>query len=276
MRHPQPVTAAAMYGEMEKEQEGIVRRFSFSNPTPSLRCFSLLFPAIRRPQQSQFHPYDQTKTPTQQINRLTRELSLLRAQTASAASNTSASSTSTSTSHLASSNTTTAAAAIEPPPSTSTSAFLLTGGTSTHPTPSRRHRSSSSLSRTSASAALRSLDHATAGSGIAGRDREPSVSSWTAGPRGPTSGAVAATTTAAAAATGQQGGGAGTGDGASTAVMSRRVAEHQRERAELERVKGENEVLRERVRELERRVRRMGGRQEGGSAERGRSSGVGV
>ncbi|KAK5169357.1 uncharacterized protein LTR77_005332 [Saxophila tyrrhenica] len=66
------------------------------------------------------------------VNRLTRELTALRAQNASVASNTSQSSTSTSASLLP-------VDISDPNP-----AHQLTGAT--HPTPSRRHRSSSSLS----------------------------------------------------------------------------------------------------------------------------------
>ncbi|KAF2231631.1 hypothetical protein EV356DRAFT_285218 [Viridothelium virens] len=204
MRHPQPRTAAELYGEMEKEQEGIV-------------------------------------------NRLTRELSLLRAQTASAASNTSASSTSTTSTSLHGST--------PNPNTTGTSdphSFLLTGPT--HPTPSRRHRSSSSLSRTSATAALSSLDQASMGSAIAGSMREPPT------PLPPTSmisrGGSASTGTGAAGNPSgelqrQVSSGSGRSALPSPALTSARVAEAARERAEMEEAKRENAVLRERVRELE-------------------------
>ncbi|RMX94638.1 hypothetical protein D0868_12186 [Hortaea werneckii] len=88
-RHPRPMTAAEMYLECEKEQEAVV-------------------------------------------NRLTRELTALRARSASVASNTSHSSNSTSASLLP--------VDISDPNPT----HQITGPT--HPTPSRRHRSSSSVS----------------------------------------------------------------------------------------------------------------------------------
>ncbi|KAI4198838.1 MAG: hypothetical protein LQ346_002686 [Caloplaca aetnensis] len=83
LRHPRPLTAADLHMQLEKEQEAVV-------------------------------------------NRLTRELSLLRQQTASVASTTSSTSTgfADSTDHNAN--------------------HLMSGPS--HPTPSRRHRSSSSLS----------------------------------------------------------------------------------------------------------------------------------
>ncbi|KAL8721459.1 MAG: hypothetical protein Q9225_001871 [Loekoesia sp. 1 TL-2023] len=83
LRHPRPLTAADLHMQLEKEQEAVV-------------------------------------------NRLTRELSLLRQQTASVASTTSSTSTGFAD-------------------STDHSANHLISGPS-HPTPSRRHRSSSSLS----------------------------------------------------------------------------------------------------------------------------------
>ncbi|KAK5680496.1 hypothetical protein LTS10_007426 [Elasticomyces elasticus] len=89
LRHPRPLTAAELYLECEKEQEAVV-------------------------------------------NRLTRELTALRAQSASVASNASHSSTSTSASLLP--------IDISDPIAT----HQMTG--MTHPTPSRRHRSSSSVS----------------------------------------------------------------------------------------------------------------------------------
>ncbi|KAI9699492.1 MAG: hypothetical protein M1820_007123 [Bogoriella megaspora] len=220
IRHPRPRTAAEMYGEMEKEQEGIV-------------------------------------------NRLTRELSLLRAQTASATSITSntslsSSSTTTSTSHPSSSL-----------PSADPHSFLLTGPT--HPTPSRRHRSSSSLSRTSATAALSNLDAATSGSGIAGSIREPPSSSSisnsisnsmilpppASSSRTPSSSSMQRQTSATSRNAQQQPG----SPTMNTSLTSARLAEAQRERAELESVRRENEGLRERVKELERELRR---REEGG------------
>ncbi|KAF2772838.1 hypothetical protein EJ03DRAFT_324384 [Teratosphaeria nubilosa] len=89
MRHPRPLTAAELYLECEKEQEAVV-------------------------------------------NRLTRELTALRAQSASVASNASQSSVSTNASLL-------------PVDINDTNpAHHMTGHT--HPTPSRRHRTSSSAS----------------------------------------------------------------------------------------------------------------------------------
>ncbi|KAI9661004.1 MAG: hypothetical protein M1821_009331 [Bathelium mastoideum] len=226
MRHPQPRTAAELYGEMEKEQEGIV-------------------------------------------NRLTRELSQLRAQTASAASNASASSTSTTSTNLPS-------AAADP------HSTLLTGPT--HPTPSRRHRSSSSLSRTSATAAIAglhssSLEHARLSSAIAGSNREypapppPSSARAHSGSLSTAGTAATSNTTAAAGSSGvpsavelqrQPSAASATSVASgrsalpSPSLTSARVAEAARERAELETAKAENAVLRERVRELERVLREQG------------------
>nr|OQO18652.1 hypothetical protein B0A51_15241 [Rachicladosporium sp. CCFEE 5018] len=97
MRHPRPLTAAELYAECEKEQEAV-------------------------------EAY---------VNRLARELTALRAQTASVASNNSMSSSSTSASLL-------------PVDITDPNAIHQMIG-ATHPTPSRRHRSSSSLSTRSIS-----------------------------------------------------------------------------------------------------------------------------
>ncbi|WPG99263.1 Hypothetical protein R9X50_00207400 [Acrodontium crateriforme] len=100
LRHPRPLTAAELYLECEKEQEAVV-------------------------------------------NRLTRELTALRAQSASVASNASYSSTSTSASLLPVDIT-------DPNPT-----HQISGAT--HPTPSRRHRSSSSYSSRSIPTAATSL-----------------------------------------------------------------------------------------------------------------------
>ena len=81
------------------------------------------------------YPDDDDADVEGQVNRLTRELTALRAQSASVASNASLSSTSTSASLLP--------VDISDPNPT----HQLTGAT--HPTPSRRHRSSSSLSNRS-------------------------------------------------------------------------------------------------------------------------------
>ncbi|KAK5118075.1 hypothetical protein LTR62_004121 [Meristemomyces frigidus] len=108
LRHPRPLTAAELYLECEKEQEAVV-------------------------------------------NRLTRELTALRAQSASVASNASHSSTSTSASLLP--------IDISDPNPT----HQMTGAT--HPTPSRRHRSSSSVSTRSIPTPSTSISGT--GSGIA-------------------------------------------------------------------------------------------------------------
>lgn len=109
LRHPRPLTAAELYLECEKEQEAVVRepgRLELADKA------SMLIDV--------------------QVNRLTRELSALRAQSASVASNASQSSNSTTASLLP--------VDISDPNPT----HQLIGAT--HPTPSRRHRSSSSLS----------------------------------------------------------------------------------------------------------------------------------
>lgn len=91
MRHPRPMTPAELHLELEKEQEAVVRRV----PTPSARLHGLTYT---------------------QVNRLTRELTALRAHSASVASTAS-----------------------------STSTFDINGPA--HPTSARRHRSSSSTSQ---------------------------------------------------------------------------------------------------------------------------------
>ncbi|KAL8671515.1 MAG: hypothetical protein Q9168_003984 [Polycauliona sp. 1 TL-2023] len=101
IRHPQPLTAADLHMQLEKEQEAVV-----SIPANSAN-------------------YSAGLTFTE-VNRLTRELSALRQQTASVASTTSSTSTGIAD-------------------STDVNANHLMSGPS-HPTPSRRHRSSSSLS----------------------------------------------------------------------------------------------------------------------------------
>jgi hypothetical protein len=128
------------------------------------------------------------------VNRLTRELSALRAHSASVASNTS----SASGAHL--------------DPNDGAHGGPMQGGM--HPTPSRRHRSSSSVSRGAGS-----LPH------------RYSVSSQTAGERDPRSSSV---------------------------VSTPRYEEVAMQRAELEDVKRENEALKQRIRDLEREIRRGG------------------
>jgi hypothetical protein len=128
------------------------------------------------------------------VNRLTRELSALRAHSASVASNTS----SASGAHL--------------DPNDGAHGGAMQG--SMHPTPSRRHRSSSSVSRGAGS-----LPH------------RYSVSSQTAGERDPRSSSV---------------------------VSTPRYEEVAMQRAELEDVKRENEALKQRIRDLEREIRRGG------------------
>ncbi|OCL08194.1 hypothetical protein AOQ84DRAFT_364337, partial [Glonium stellatum] len=111
MRHPRPLTAAELHLELEKEQEAVKLR-----PEATLGTLRT-DPRTRAPQ----------------VNRLTRELSALRAHSASVAS-------------TASSNASGAPALLldaTDPSAAHTGA--LTGPT--HPTASRRHRSSSSVSR---------------------------------------------------------------------------------------------------------------------------------
>ncbi|KAI9833164.1 MAG: hypothetical protein M1819_003787 [Sarea resinae] len=110
MRHPRPLTAADLHLQMEKEQEAVV-------------------------------------------NRLTRELSNLRAQTASVASTTSSTSTGVAEASEHSTN------------------HLISGPT--HPTPSRRHRSSSSLSTRSINTSTTSI------SGVTGAST--STAGWSTG-----------------------------------------------------------------------------------------------
>ncbi|KAI4162858.1 MAG: hypothetical protein LQ342_003575 [Letrouitia transgressa] len=109
IRHPRPLTAADLHMQLEKEQEAVVsQRYS-----ETLRkCFGNI---------------------GLKVNRLTRELSLLRQQTASVASTTSSTSTGFTDSMDHHTN------------------QLVPGAG--RPTPSRRHRSSSSLSTRSANTA---------------------------------------------------------------------------------------------------------------------------
>lgn len=108
MRHPRPLTAAELYLELEKESEGVVRFYHACSMSHNL-------------------------TDSKQVNRLTRELSALRAQhSASVQSNASHSSSASNPTFL------------PVDPTDSNPNHHLTGPT--HPTPSRRHRSSSSIS----------------------------------------------------------------------------------------------------------------------------------
>jgi hypothetical protein len=135
------------------------------------------------------------------VNRLTRELSALRAHSASVASTTSVASSSASGAHL--------------DPNDSSHAGSMTG--SMHPTPSRRHRSSSSVSRS--------------GLPPGSYPHRYSVSSQPA-----------------------------TGDTtnshrSSSVVSTPRYEEVAHQRAELEQVKRENDMLKQRIRDLERMIR---------------------
>ncbi|TKX26354.1 hypothetical protein C1H76_1316 [Elsinoe australis] len=267
LRHPRPMTAAELHLELEKEQEAVV-------------------------------------------NRLTRELSTLRAQhsasVASVASNHSLSSTTSNPSLLPIDPT-------DPNP-----AHQITGPT--HPTPSRRHRSSSSYSARNPNPTAPSRDRdrdpsvpahgqsqashdrATAAGASAAPptnlSRNPSISaSGTSTPartgaelhqagltlphRPPLSqsGSYASSTYATAGSAGgtpligtlsggHQGGGAGGGSlglalgGAGptsnpgAGITSGSFVDAERARQELEVVKSENEALREKVRSLERMLRR--------------------
>ncbi|KAK5008134.1 hypothetical protein LTR60_005533, partial [Cryomyces antarcticus] len=121
LRHPRPLTAAELHLELEKEQEAVVSSsnssiFNYLTDGELLRLYTVL-----------------TRRVFSQVNRLTRELSALRAQhSASVASNASTSSIST------------AASLLPIDPADPNPTHNITGPT--HPTPSRRHRSSSSLS----------------------------------------------------------------------------------------------------------------------------------
>lgn len=179
------------------------------------------------------------------VNRLTRELSLLRQQTASVVSN--ASSTSTNI------------------------------GDSVVPTSARRHRSSSNLS-------TRSINAVTAGatsiSGVAPA-RESSVAGSTRPsmdvPR-PTLSRESSVGPSRYSTHRQASQAASTADhiqhprspSFSAAVAAARYEEAAFHRAELDSVKRENEILRQRIRELERTLANRSGNE--GSESRGRSS----
>lgn len=151
------------------------------------------------------------------VNRLTRELSALRAHSASVASTTSS---------IASNA---LLDVTDPAGSAAHSGAPLQGAT--HPTSSRRHRSSSSVSR---SGGLPLGAHSVP------QSHRQSISS-------------------------QQGGGGVEMRRSSSIVSTPRYEEVALQRAELEEVKRENEVLKERIRQLERAIR---GGEEG---SRGRS-----
>ncbi|EAT84593.1 hypothetical protein HBI56_179100 [Parastagonospora nodorum] len=153
MRHPQPVTPAQIYLEMEKEQEAAV-------------------------------------------NRLTRELSALRTHSASVVSTGSIASSAASNAHL---------------DNDSAHAGSMTG--SMHPTPSRRHRSSSSVSRSGLPPGAYPHRYS-----VSSQQGEPSHRS-------------------------------------SSVVSTPRYEEVAQQRAELEDVKRENEMLKQRIRDLERAIR---------------------
>ncbi len=185
-----------------------------------------------------------------QVNRLTRELSALRAHSASVASTASSTSAGFLTEPLDSS--------------------MLTGPT--HPTPSRRHRSSSSVSRGSIPPNLISthtpgISHASADrANAAGANTHPHRASLY-GPslHGRSSSIGLTTSTSNSTAT-------------ATATSTARYEEAAHARQELEAVRGENEALRQRVKELEALVRgRRNSSETGGlggaSRERGRRSG---
>lgn len=158
------------------------------------------------------------------VNRLTRELSVLRAHSASVASTTSS---------IASNA---LLDVTDPAGSAAHTGAPLQGAT--HPTASRRHRSSSSVSRSSALPVVGGGGHSVPHSG------RQSISS-------------------------QQGLGGVEMRRSSSIVSTPRYEEVALQRAELEEVKRENEALKQRIRELERAIR---GRDEG---SRGRSGAPG-
>jgi hypothetical protein len=136
LRHPRPLTAADLHLQLEKEQEAVV---SSSHISPTSH-FS--FPISHTP----FTAKEDFLTDPLQVNRLTRELSLLRAaQNASVASSTS--STTPSTGAAGAPFTSGGLGGGLPDPHDSTYTNHLLSGPS-HPAPSQRrhHRSSSSTS----------------------------------------------------------------------------------------------------------------------------------
>ncbi|PNS20765.1 hypothetical protein CAC42_2696 [Sphaceloma murrayae] len=249
LRHPRPMTAAELHLELEKEQEAVV-------------------------------------------NRLTRELSTLRAQH-------SASVASVASTHSHSSTTSTPSL-LPIDPADPNPNHQITGPT--HPTPSRRHRSSSSLSQrnlpllSSASSASThgqsqaSHDRATAAGGPAPLSRHPSISaSGTSTParipsdthqgltlphRPSLSQATSFTSVNTSSTHATLGSNVSTpshshSHGGPTSnpgggVTSAHFVDAERARQELETVKSENEALREKVKSLERMLRRR--RESAGSA----------
>lgn len=129
LRHPRPLTAAELYAQLEQEQEMLVCYFSIT-----LRhCFRLLLALSRLT--------DSLTLGLAQVNRLSRDLTMLRmAQNASVASNASSASASTS-------------AADQLHPSSFTDTHLLSGPGFPVPTSRRHHRTSSTASIRSVSQA---------------------------------------------------------------------------------------------------------------------------
>ena len=208
MRHPRPLTAAELHHELELEQEAVVR-----NP------------------HTQSTPRANVTFPYHQVNRLTRELSSLRAHSASVASTASGVSTS-------------GASSVAPGTDPAT-----WGAGSTHPTGSRSRtrRSSSSVSRTSAAPHRYSMSSQQAAAAPLPQHQGDG-------------GAASARSPSASAALGVSPA-AGNGAGSSVARYEE-VAAH---RLEMEEAKRENEVLRKRIRDLEAELR---GRRASDSRER--------
>ncbi|OJD28942.1 uncharacterized protein BKCO1_1020008 [Diplodia corticola] len=165
------------------------------------------------------------------VNRLTRELSALRAHSASVAS--SVSSTSTSAHHHSSNP-----LLFEATDPSAVHAGALTGPT--HPTASRRHRSSSSVSRASQPHRW-SVSSQSQGQGQA----QPQQIDGTG------SGVISGASSTYAAGVGMARS-PSLGVGASAATRFEEAALH---RQELEEAKKENELLRKRIRELESELR---------------------
>ncbi|KAF1987057.1 hypothetical protein K402DRAFT_412372 [Aulographum hederae CBS 113979] len=160
------------------------------------------------------------------VNRLTRELSSLRAHSASVASTTSQSSSSTA-----------------PMQSAPTSLLETVEGGISHPTPSRRHRSSSSVSRGSIGAG--GAGYFQGMGATAARQQRGSVV-------GGNSSDHSASATASTSMRSPNWG-----------FSTPRYEETAQHRMELEEAKEENRMLRERVRELEALVRGRRGREGG-------------
>lgn len=254
LRHPRPLTAAELHMQLEKEQEAVVCRTERSSKTPPSPLGSIMA--------NPFPP---------QVNRLTRELTLLRAQNASVVSN--ASSTSASAASEA------AAAAAAPPSEhglfSGTSGFYIPSSTGRH---SRTYSNTSTRSQTAGAAAavgstpsvvgitapapvrpsapIMSRQNSTAsrrsranspahshigeGGGGGGDRGGPYLQHSPHNVRGASASASGAATPSASEA--------------SPAILpgTARYEETAFYRAELESVKRENEALRRRIRELER------------------------